>query len=83
MATVRGIGVAVMTSTCGGQLAAAAQRVPLLHAEPVLLVHHDQAEVGEPDAVLDQRVRADDDAGLAGLRRPAAPGGGPPRPASR
>ena len=65
MATVRGIGVAVMTSMCGAQLAAGAQRVALLHTEPVLLVDDDEAEIGEPDPVLDERVGADDDAGLA------------------
>jgi hypothetical protein len=42
-----------------------AQRVPLLDAEPVLLVDDDQPEVGELHPVLQQRVRADDDAGLA------------------
>ena len=66
IATVRGIGVAVMTSTCGGTLRLAAQGVALLDAEAVLLVDDDQAEVVELDAVLDQRVRADDDAGVAG-----------------
>ena len=44
IATVRGIGVAVITSMCGGSCAPrAAQRVALLDAEPVLLVDHDQA----------------------------------------
>ena len=66
---MRGIGVAVITSTCGVAVPdAAAQRVALLDAEAVLLVDDDQAEVGEPDAVLDQRVGADDDARLPGLR---------------
>ena len=59
------------------------QRVPLLDAEPVLLVDDDQAEVGELHPVLEQRVGADDDAGLArgGLQQRLAPGR--PRPASR
>jgi len=43
-----------------------AQRVTLLDAEPVLLVDDDQSEVGEPDVLLEQRVRADHDAGVAG-----------------
>ena len=34
---------------------------PLLHAEPVLLVDHDDAEPRERHALLDQRVGADDD----------------------
>ena len=47
IATVRGIGVAVITSTCGGWLALGAQGVALLDAEPVLLVDDDQPEVEE------------------------------------
>jgi hypothetical protein len=47
---------------------AVAQGVALLDAEAVLLVDDDQAELGEAHAVLDERVRADDDARLAGLR---------------
>ena len=62
---MRGIGVAVMTSTCGGDCALAAQGVALLDAEAVLLVDDDEAEVGELDVLLEQRVGADDDAGLA------------------
>ena len=42
------------------------QRVPLLDAEPVLLVDHDQAQVAEPDVLLQQGVGPDDDAGVAG-----------------
>ena len=41
------------------------ERGPLLDAEPVLLVDDDQAEVGEGDLLLEQRVGADHDAGLA------------------
>ena len=52
-----------------------AQGIALLDAEAVLLVDHDQPEVGELDVLLEQRVRADDDAGRAGRgveqRRPA------------
>ncbi len=62
MATVRGMGVAVMTRRCGRLLALGAQGVALFDAEAVLLVDDDQAEVVELDLVLDQRVRADDDA---------------------
>ena len=47
-------------------LALAAQRVALLDAEAVLFVDDDQAEVVELDLVLDQRMGADDDPGLAG-----------------
>ena len=78
IATVRGMGVAVITRTCGGtRPRLRRQRGPLLHAEPVLLVHDDEPEVGEGDRVLQQRVGADDDARLAGddveqLRRRAA-----------
>ena len=81
MATVRGIGVAVMTRTCGRLSAAlAAQRVALLHAEPVLLVDHDQAQVGELDLLLEQGVGADDDPGVAGDHvEQRGAGGRPPR----
>ena len=65
IATVRGIGVAVITSTCGGRAGLVGQGGPLLDAEPVLLVDDDQAEVGEGDLLLEQGVGADDDAGLA------------------
>ena len=47
MATERGIGVAVMTSTCGRASRLRAQCLALLHAEAVLLVHDDQPQVGE------------------------------------
>src|SRR5688500_19415141 len=39
-----------------------AERVALLDAEPVLLVDDDETEVGEVDALLEECVRADDDA---------------------
>ena len=42
------------------------QRVPLLHPEAVLLVDDHEGEVAELDDVLEQGVRADDDAGLTG-----------------
>ena len=41
------------------------QLVSLLHPEPVLLVDDHHAELVELDRVLQQRVRADDDADLA------------------
>ena len=37
------------------------ERTALLHAEPVLFVHHRQGEIGERELVLEQRVRADHD----------------------
>jgi len=52
-----------------------AQRVPLLDTEPVLLVNHHQAEVGEVDTLVQQGVRAEDDAGGTAAhlaQRPAA-----------
>ncbi len=49
-----------------GLLPLGPQRVALLHAEAVLFVDHDQAEVVELHLVLDERVRADHDAGLSG-----------------
>ena len=58
-----------------------AQRVALFHAEPVLLVDHHQAQVGELDLVLEQGVGADHDAGVAGehVGQRRAPGGRPGR----
>ncbi|GMA88783.1 hypothetical protein GCM10025868_40330 [Angustibacter aerolatus] len=56
-----------------------AQRVSLLDAEPVLLVDDHEAEVGELHVLLQQGVRADHDARLAGRRlqqAPASDGGG-------
>jgi hypothetical protein len=79
IATVRGIGVAVITSTCGGCAGLVGQRGSLLDAEAVLLVDHDEAQVGERHLLLEQRVGADHDAGRRRtrveqrLRRAAAP----------
>ena len=64
IATVRGIGVAVMTSTCGGG-GLPAQGVTLLDAETVLLVDDHEGEVVEAHVLLDEGVGADDDAGVA------------------
>ena len=47
--SVRGIGVAVISSTCGAR-ALAGQRLALGDAEAVLLVDDDQAQIGELDA---------------------------------
>ena len=62
---MRGIGVAVITSTCGGVPGLGGERGALLDAEAVLLVDDDQAEVGELHLLLEQRVGADHDPGLA------------------
>ena len=64
MAAVRGIGVAVITSTSGAS-PFAAEQVALLDAEAVLLVDHGDAEARELDAAVDQRVRADHDVDVA------------------
>lgn len=50
----------------GRLLALGAEGVALLDPEAVLFVDDDQAQVVEPDLVLDQGVGADHDAGLAG-----------------
>ena len=42
------------------------EQAALLHAEPVLLVDHDDAERRERHPLLDERVRPDDDRRLAG-----------------
>ena len=52
----------------GRRAGLAAERGSLLDAEPVLLVDHDQPEVGELHLLLEQRVGADDDARLAAGR---------------
>ena len=70
IAAVRGIGVAVITSTSGG-VPLRAQEVALLHAEAVLFVDDDNAERGERDALVDEGVGAHDNVDLA--RRAARP----------
>ena len=45
------------------------EREPLMHAEAVLLVDDDEAEVLERDLLLEQRVRADQDIDVARLER--------------
>ncbi len=83
MATVRGIGVAVMTSRCGGRSALAAQGVALLDTESMLLVDDDESEIGELDRILQQRMGADDDAGLPGRSGEQRLTSCRPHPASR
>ena len=56
-ASVRGIGVAVITSTSGCE--PFHQLLPLLHAEAMLLVDDRQAQPLEFDIRFQQRVRAD------------------------
>ena len=59
-ASVRGIGVAVMTSTSGLH-AFLPQRRALQHAETMLLVDDDEPELLERHGLFSQRVRADDE----------------------
>ena len=61
---MRGIGVAVITST-SGSLPMPLQHRALLDAEPVLLVDDDEAELRERRVAVEQRVRADDDVDVA------------------
>ncbi len=73
MASVRGMGVAVMMSWCGRRpcfCALLPQRHALLHAEAVLLVDDDQRQAREVDALLEQRMRADGDAAPRPRRSP-------------
>ena len=74
IAAVRGIGVAVITSTSGVRSSPAlgAQQVALLDAEAVLLVDDREPEVGELDALVDQRVRADERCRSCPSRSPSA-----------
>jgi hypothetical protein len=53
-----------------------AQRCPLLDTKPMLLVNHDQAEIGKLDIGAEQSMSSDDDSGSAGCsleRRLATP----------
>ena len=65
--SVRGIGVAVITSMSGAS-PLAVMRQPLVDAEAVLLVDDGEHQVVEADRLLEQRMRADDDVDLAGTR---------------
>ena len=54
-------------------LAQLLQALLVLHAEMLLLVDDQQAEIGELDALGEQRVGADDDIDVARLRAPPSP----------
>ena len=58
-ASVRGIGVAVITSTSGSLLRPRLlhQPKPLLHAKPMLLIHNHQPQILEVHLVFNQRMR--------------------------
>ena len=78
---MRGIGVAVITSTSGTTSAFGLrlEQRALLDAEAVLLVDHREAELGELGVAVEQRVRADEDVDLVAreaLRDAAALGRG-------
>ena len=78
IAAVRGIGVAVMTSTSGSS-PLPRRSDALLDAEAVLLVDDRAPEPRESRVAVEQRVGADEDVDLAGLEPgddPAALGGG-------
>ena len=83
MATVLGIGVAVMTRTCG-RLSAALARSASRCSTPNLCCSSitTRPEVGELDLLLEQGVGADHDAGVAGehVGQRRSPGGRPDRP---
>ena len=70
MCRVRGIGVALMRQNVdfGAQLF---QELLVAHAESLLLVDDNQAEILELDIALHQPVRADDDVDLA-VRSPSS-----------
>ena len=61
---MRGIGVAVITSTSTAS-PLLRQREPLMHAEAVLLVDDREREIVERDVLLEQRVGADQQVDLA------------------
>ncbi len=65
MCSVRGIGVAVMVSTSTGR-PELLQLLLVPHAEALLLVDDDQAQILELDVLREQPVRADDDVHRAG-----------------
>ena len=74
--SVRGIGVAVRvsTSTCARRCLI---RSLCLHAEALLLVDHEQAEVLELDVVGQQAMGPDDDIDLPRLERLRPPRSAP------
>ena len=79
ISSVRGIGVAVSVSTSTFDLQLL-HRLLVLHAEALLLVDHEQAEILERDALRQQAMGADHAVDLAGRqavhRRRAACAGG-------
>ena len=77
-ASVRGIGVAVITSTSGCRPFAPSVAA-LQHAEAMLLVDDDQGQRAELDVLLHQRVRADDQVDVAALDRRQQRRGARPR----
>ncbi len=64
IAAVRGIGVAVITSTSSAS-PFSRQQVPLFDAEAMLLVDHGHSEARELDSAVDQRVGSHHDVDLA------------------
>ena len=62
---MRGIGVAVITSTSTAS-PLRGERQALMHAEAVLLVDDREREIAERDLVLEQRMGADQEIDLAG-----------------
>ncbi len=58
---MRGIGVAVITSRCGGRSAFGDEQQALRDAEAMLLVDHREAEVLVGDLLLEDRMGADED----------------------
>ena len=61
MASVRGIGVAVITSTCGGTTLLAQRRARCATPEAVLFVDYGKPEVAEFDLVLNNGMSAHKD----------------------
>ena len=58
--SVRGIGVAVITSRCGGFSALDDEQQALRHAEAMLLVDHGKAQLLIGDLLLENGVSADE-----------------------
>jgi len=68
MANVRGMGVAVITSTWGRPLVFLPKLRTLRHAKAVLLIDHHEAKVMKLYLILNQRVCADQDIDLTRLK---------------
>ena len=67
MASVRGMGVAVITKMCGATLASSTA-LPLRHAKTVLLIDDGQAQFGKHNRGLDECVGAHQNVNVAGLQ---------------